>query len=260
VDAFSERRSLLFDQFGRIVGGYGVVDDWEFPQWAANVPAHAEAVAVWLAAENLIVSAFSRNAPYHSGADEGDVVANDALAIRLQSLLLASRAAKPALDLVFASYYTEALTLERSMLEGWARSLYAKLKPSDHARWNEPYVEFTSDVAPKREPDWGEVKTVIVSRGTSDDKRLLAEAQLRWDFLNAAVHPSGLALAPLYDEQMDIVKFLPEYDRVFCTHALAVGVFVLSLILREIADLASFPSGWQEDYSRFRTGADVVAD
>lgn len=104
---------------------------------AHTVRAHEEEVSLWLASLSLLASAFEPGRVYSSGREDDSEEARSirgAFALRLELLGLVGRAAKSALDLTLSAYYTEAWTLLRTMLDGWARSICVRLSQEEQVR------------------------------------------------------------------------------------------------------------------------------
>lgn len=161
---------------------------------------------------------------------------------------------KPTLDLLLGSYYSEAFTIERSMLEGWARAVYVRQRPHAYERWYHPY-DPEPTVVPNREPDWNEVRTAIAEDGSEADQKIHAHAQLRWNFLNLGAHPAGDALVQLYAKGDGTLRFLPESDQALLTHGLGHGIFVQSLLLQEVSVMTERPPEWHRQVLAFRRGS-----
>jgi hypothetical protein len=264
MDGSLHRQIRLSRQFGGLAGGYSAAEDWENQEWTHNTLFQPVAIGSWLRGLNLLTSALSSFPPsqrYDSGETE-DNDAHKAFWLSYTLLTLAGRAAKPALDLILASYYIEAWALERTMLEGWIRAVYIRVlkahQPEVWRRWQEPYREVRTGPPPLREPGWGEAAAVIRECGNLEDKAVLDEAQLRWSYLNLGAHPSSQGVEHVYDDELQLVKFYPEFDENLGTHALCHGVFIQLLLLREIKELTDFPEGWLEDLGEFSALADAL--
>jgi hypothetical protein len=219
---------------------------------------HENEVSLWLVSLNLLGSAFQPGRVYDSGTPEpgSDEDSDEAksvrsgFALRLQLLGLMGRATKPALDLTLSAYYTEAWTLLRTMLDGWARCIYVRLRPQEHIRWYTP-----QEGAPfKGPPDWGKIGGAIASRGSTEDKELFAAAELRWELLHMGVHPSGEGVEQARNVALNIMMYRPEYHHGFCMHAFSIGAFVLRALLREVELLGSHEEWW------LRTNAKHASD
>jgi hypothetical protein len=215
---------------------------------AHTARAHEDEVSLWLASLSLLAMAFEQGRVYHSGTpapgseeDSEDATSmRGAFALRLQLLGLMGRAAKPALDLTLSAYYTEAWTLLRTMLDGWARCIYVRLRHQEHVRWYGP----EEGAAFKGDPDWGKISGIIASRGSVDDKVLFAAAELRWELLHIGVHPSGEGIEQVRNDALNLMMYRPEYDRRFCMHTFSASVFVLRALLREVELLGSHEEWW----------------
>jgi hypothetical protein len=266
MDEYRDRSRLLRRQFGAQTGGYDTTEDWENQERIRNIRSQPIAIQAWLRGENLLLSAFYSPTPslrYSSGETE----VNDAhrsFWLYYSLITLASRATKPTLDLILASYYSEALALERTMLEGWVRAVFVRLmkqnQPSVWRRWHEPYREELTGPPPTREPGWGEAADYIRRWGDSEDKRLIEEAQQRWNFLNLGAHPSRYGIDQMHDAALNLMKFHPEFDEDYCVHALNHGIFIQTLLLRETKSLTDFPVGWLEQLDEFLALAQPLAD
>jgi hypothetical protein len=134
---------------------------------------HEEPVSLWLCALNLLAFAFEPGNVYTAPGPAPDSTEDNpearigraAYTLRLQLIGLSGRASKPALDLTLSGYYTEAWTLLRTMLDGWARAVYVRIRPKEHVRW---YA--SEDEGPQKEPPhWGEIEGVIGKDGNDED-------------------------------------------------------------------------------------------
>jgi hypothetical protein len=257
--ASSPCRRMVPHQRPDRVGAYEEAERWDVDQRERNAQGSPDAISTWLRGMNLLASAFAGKHTYSAkGRWPEGLVGNAASGLHLQLVLLAARASKPALDLILGSYYTEAFAIERSMLESWVRAVYVRRQPHEHQRWYEPYVE-SPDALPVREPQWHQARQAIETHGSAEDKDLVGKAQLRWNFLNLGAHPSGHAIDQIYDPQLKIMKFYPESDWEPRTHALAHGIFIQELVLREAQWMAERSEGWLQDFAEFRTAADAVS-
>jgi hypothetical protein len=268
LNKFMTRDRLLRHQFGRLAGGYSEAEDWENAERTGNSTRHPVAISTWLRAQNLFTSALYSPTPsvrYSSGASDARSAQHKGFWLRYSLLTLSGRASKPTLDLILASYYTEAWALERSMLEGWLKSIYVRWKPEEYRRWHEPYVENLTGPAPKRETRWNDAKEALLGRCDPnnpmlvEDQGLIREAQLRWEFLNMGAHPSGRGVDQMRNDGLGLMKFYPEYDAHYCEQALCIGVFIQSLLLREVKELKAFPDGWLQHYDEFMNLAEELA-
>src|SRR5262249_18039263 len=140
---------------------------------------------------HLFAVAFDPEREYEPVTMGDDRVVTGAFELRLQFLALAGRAAKPALDLLVAGYYTESWALLRTMLEEWARAVYIRVKPEEFVRWYEADMEPMSVELQRREPNWGEIAGIIRRFGAEADRALFEEALLRWQLLSMGSKPSG---------------------------------------------------------------------
>lgn len=223
---------------------------------------HGDQTTLWLCQLNLLAYAFAPGRVYDSGAPEpGSLEDSDearitrgAYALRFQLLALSGRASKPSLDLTLSGYYTEAWTLIRSMLDGWARCVYVRLRPQEHARWYGADADSRQDGARKVEPSWGEIEGVVRKDGGDDDRALFEEALLRWELLHTGVHPSGEGIEQIRNYDLDVMRFRPDYQADFCMHAFSLGAFVQRAVLREIELMGSHPDWWS------KTNAKCAAD
>jgi hypothetical protein len=152
LDDFQARDRLMSYQFGGLAGGYSEAEVWESGERARNSTKHPVAIVTWLRAQNLLTSALVSLTPsirYSSGATDARSAQHNGFWLRYSLLTLSGRASKPTLDLILASYYTEAWAVERSMLEGWLKSVYVRWNPEEYRRWYEPFVENFTGSAPK---------------------------------------------------------------------------------------------------------------
>jgi hypothetical protein len=209
---------------------------------------HEEPVSLWLCALNLLAFAFEPGHVYTAPGPEPDSaedtpearIGRAAYTLRLQLIGLSGRASKPALDLTLSGYYTEAWTLLRTMLDGWARAVYVRLRPKEHVRW---YA--SEDEDPQKEPPhWGEIEGVIGKDGNDEDKALFAEARLRWEILQVGSHPSGEGIGQTRDDERGILTYRPEYRKNFCMHTFSLGILVQRALLRELELMGSHEAWW----------------
>jgi len=181
-------------------------------------------------------------------------VGDAAAGLHAQLVMIAARGMKPALDLLLGSYYTEAFAIERSMLEGWARAVYLRLRPHDYERWYHPFDPAPA-VAPMREPYWNEVRAAVDEDGSEADQKIHAHAQLRWNFLNLGAHSAGDGLVQVQANGDGTLRFLPESDQALVMHGLGHGIFVQSLLLQEVSVMTERPPEWHEQVLAFRRGS-----
>ena len=211
---------------------------------ALTLREHSPAVSEWLFALELFAFAFAPDREFNTGAVEEDRVPDGAYALRLQLLALSGRSAKPALDLLVAGYYTEAWALLRSMLEGWARCVYVRLRPEEFVRWYAPDTYPRGDDPRKREANWGEIASVIRTQGADGDRVLFEEALLRWELLNMGANPSGEGITQIHEDDLRVGMFTPKYHAGLCAHTFSHGVFVQRALLGELAKLGPHPEEW----------------
>lgn len=246
---------MFGDQPAWVTSAYQDAEAWEAAERARNEASAASEITLWLQGSSLLSAmhtaehAYDRAAWWPAG-DVGDAAAG----LHAQLVLLAARGMKPTLDLLLGSYYAEAFALERSMLEGWARAVYVRLRPHEYERWYHPF-DPEPTVVPVREPRWDEVRTAIDEAGSEADRKIHAHAQLRWNFLNLGAHPSGDALVQAYADDGNTLRFLPESDQALLMHGLGHGIFVQSLLLQEVSLMTERPPAWHEQVLAFRRGS-----
>jgi hypothetical protein len=247
-DPYAEWNRPIPGQPPELIASYADEEFRDNALRAHTARAHEDEVSLWLASLSLLATAFEQGRVYHSGTpapgseedSEEATSIRGAFALRLQLLGLMGRAAKPALDLTLSAYYTEAWTLLRTMLDGWARCIYVRLRHQEHVRWYAP-----QEGAPfKGDPDWGKIGGVIASRGSAEDKELFAVAELRWELLHMGVHPSGEGIEQVRNDALNLMMYRPEYHHGFCMHTFSVGAFVLRALLREVELLGSHEEWW----------------
>jgi hypothetical protein len=216
---------------------------------------HEEPISLWLTALNLLAFAFEPGRVYTAGGPEPDSaedtpearIRRHSYALRLQLIGLSGRASKPALDLTLSAYYTEAWTLLRTMLDGWARCVYVRLRPKEYARWYE-----SDDDGPRKEPpNWGEIEGVIGKDGDETDKELFKEALLRWELLQVGSHPSGEGIEQTRNDELGILTYRPEYHEGFCMHTFSLGILVQRALLRELELMGSHEDWWLKTNAKF---------
>jgi hypothetical protein len=227
--------------------------------WVARVrndtiAKHSQDLFLWLYAMDLIASAFGPKRVYTCGKTEIGT-GSRSCGLRVQLLALAGRSSKPALDLALTGYYTEAWSLLRSMLDGWARCAYVRLSNKEYHRWyaTEP-EEQPAGRSADRDLNWGEFGRVINASDDEDLKRLFADARLHWGILNVGVHPSGEGITLVWNDDHEIVTFRPEYREDFCRNTFAHAGFVHMVLLSEIRELGSHSAGWLEHVDDFTAG------
>jgi hypothetical protein len=212
-------------------------------------------VSLWLCGLTLLDTAFEEgrsftvDAPEPGSEEDSEEVKSirRAFGLRLQLLCLMGRAAKPALDLTLSAYYTEAWTLLRTMLDGWARCIYVRLSHNEHVRWYAP----KEGVPFKAPPNWGRIGTVVAGRGSPEDKALFAAAGLRWEMLHIGVHPSGEGIEQIRNDELNLMMYRPEYHPDFCMHTFSLGVFVMKALLSEVAMLGGHEEWWLRTYAKW---------
>lgn len=243
------------DQPEWVTSAYQEAEAWEARERARNEASAASEITLWLQGASLLSSMHTAGHAYDRAAwwPEGDV-GDAAAGLHVQLVMLAARGMKPVLDLLLSSYYAEAFAIERSMLEGWARAVYVRLRPQEYARWYQPFDPEPA-VVPIREPRWDDVRKAVEEEGTEADRKIHAHAQLRWNFLNLGAHPSGDALVQVSTDGEGTLRFLPESDQALLMHGLAHGIFVQSLLLQEISVMTERPPEWHEQVLAFRRGS-----
>lgn len=258
--AYSTPDRSLPGQPDALTVGYGGEELRETAIRELTLREHSTAVSEWLFALHLFAVAFDPEREYNAADIGDDRVSRGAFELRLELLALASRAAKPALDLLVAGYYTEAWSLLRTMLELWARSVYVRLKPEEFVRWYEADMEPMSVEIQRREPNWGEIANVIRRHGAQGDRGLFEEALLRWQLLNMGSKPSGEGITQIQQQGANIIAFRNEYHPVLCQHTLSHGVFVQRAILGELAQLGTHPQEWVEWNDKFAEVAESLIE
>lgn len=208
---------------------------------------HGDLIALWLIAIKLASDAFAPGQSYRS-PENADAAERKAYRLRLQLLGLSTRGAKPALDLLLAGYYTEAFGLIRTMLDGWCRSLYVRLRPTEYGRWYSPEQANIDplQVVRKAEPNLGEIDGVITADGDADDRRFFEEANLRFRLLSAGTHPSGEGITQVVDNGSQVLLFNPFYRENLCRHGFNHGLFALLILLDEVDCIGEQSQGWKE--------------
>lgn len=209
---------------------------------------HDEPVSLWLFPLNLLAFAFEPGHIYTAPGPEPDSAEDNpearteraAYTLRLQLIGFSGRTSKPALDLTLPGYFTEAWTLLRTMLDGWARAVYVRLRPKEHVRWYASEVEGRQ----KEPPHWGEIEGVIGKDGSDEDKALFAEARLRWEILQVGAHLSGEGLGQTRDDERGILTYQPEYRNDFCMHTFSLGILVQRALLKELELMGSHETWW----------------
>jgi len=240
--------------------GYGDEEYRESVIRELTLREHSPAVSEWLFALHLFAVAFDPDREYDIVEASDDRMSRGAFELRLQFLALAGRAAKPALDLLVAGYYAEAWSLLRTMLEEWARSVYIRVKPEEFVRWYEADTEPMSVELHRREPNWGEIASIIRRFGAEADRAVFEEALLRWQLLNMGSKPSGEGLTRIHDQGARIVDYRAEYHSTLCAHTLSHGVFVQRAILSELALLGPHPHEWTEWNDKFAMVAESLIE
>ncbi len=258
--AYSTPDRSLPGQPEALTVGYGGEELRETAIREVTLREHSPAVSEWLFALHLFAVAFDPEREYNAADWGDDRVTRGASELRLQFLALAGRAAKPALDLLVAGYYTETWSLLRTMLELWARSVYIRIKPEEFVRWYEADLEPMSVELHRREPNWGEIASIIRRFGADKDRAIFEEALLRWQLLNMGSKPSGEGITQIHQQSSSIVSYSTEYHPVLCEHTLSHGVFVQRVILGELASLGPHPQEWVEWNDKFAVVAESLIE
>ena len=163
---------------------------------------------------------------------------------------LAARSAKPACDLLLAGYYSEGMSLIRTMMEGWGRAVYVQARPSEHGRWHAPPDDMPLEERMKwgygkPEPNFGsEIVDVIENEGTEYHRTTAKEMELRYHALSNMTHPSGESITQLQESADGKLVFGPDYSRPYCEHGFNHGIFVQLALLREIRSLGHQSDAW----------------
>lgn len=246
---------MINDQPDWLTSAYQRADAWEIEERKRNGAIATNEIALWLQGASLLSSMHMSEYVYDQAAWWPDGEVGDAAAgLHAQLVILAARGMKPALDLLLGSYYAEAFAIERSMLEGWARAVYLRLRPHEYERWYHPFDPEPS-VAPTREPYWNEVREAVEAEGSESDQKVHAHAQLRWNFLNLGAFPAGDGLVQARAGEDGTLHFLPGSNQALLMHGLGHGIFVQSLLLQEISGMAERPPEWHEQVLAFRRGS-----
>jgi hypothetical protein len=260
VRSYSTPDHSLPGQPDALTVGYGDEEHREAAIREMTLRQHSPAISEWLFALHLFAVAFDPERDYDRGEMGDDRVSRGAFELRLQFLALAGRAAKPALDLLVAGYYTESWALLQAMLEEWARSVYIRVKPEEFVRWYEADMEPMSVEIHRREPNWGEIASIIRRFGAETDRAVFEEALLRWQLLNMGSKPSGEGITQIHDQDSRIVAYRAEYHPTLCEHTLSHGVFVQRAILGELALLGPHPQEWVEWNDKFAVVAESLIE
>jgi len=241
----------LSGQPTQLLLGYNAIEMHDSELRQVSCERHVHVVTLWLNALALFADAFAPGRVFNSNADEDDSVTRKAYALRLQLLGLSGRNSKPALDLIVAGYYTEAFALIRGMLEGWARTLYIRLRPHEYHRWYESETELAEGQLRKKEPSFGEVDGVIAADGDTEDRAFFDEANLRFRLLSMGTHPSGHGITQIHDYERGVMLFNPVYREDLCLHAFYHGLFAQRVLLDEVVSLGPQSEDWLELLGHF---------
>ena len=231
----------LPDQF---MAAYDRIEDRDNGMRLMTSRAHKDLVGLWIIALGLLADAFASGRVYSFTGDPDDEIGVKAFNLRWQLLGLAGRGSKPSLDLLLAGYYTEAFGVIRSMLDGWARVLYVRLRPKEYGRWYEPENE-AGQAETKAPPHFGEIDGVVTADGNADDRRLFDEANLRFRLLSAGSHPSGEGITQTRDYERGLMVFDPDYREDFARHGFNHGLFAHIALLDEIEIAGAQDDGWR---------------
>ncbi len=212
---------------------------------------HSHEVNLWLTGLGLLFLAFAPGEVYDSKTGDDENITRKAFSLRLQLLGLSARASKPTLDLILAGYYTESFAVTRGMLEGWARTLYVRLRPHEYVRWYQSDPEGPQAQQRHQEPNLGEIDGVVNVAGGKKDRKLFKEAFLRFRILSMGAHPSGQGITQIYDYEAKKMQLTPAYDPELCLHAFNHAFFAHRVLLDEILGLRVHGEDWISVYSNF---------
>lgn len=233
------------------MAGYLELDDQETGILLATSRNHKESAALSLMVLQLSCYAFAPGKVYAFAGQTGDSTGVRAHNLRQQLLSLAARGPKPALDLLFAGYYSEAFSLIRTVIEAWGRAVYVRLRPYEYQRWYVPTEPLLSDadtvaLVVKEAPSFnGEVAQVVAKEGERACQRIMDEAGLRYRMLSDVAHPSGEAIYQTWDEDGKTLRLGPEYNRILCDHGLNHLRFAQLALLRETSLLGARSTDWR---------------
>src|SRR4051794_28023790 len=216
---------------------------------------HEAAITLWLTALHLYTVAFAPHRGPHTGRPEPGLpeeteearLQQRSQVVRWQLLALSGRGSKLTLDATLSGYYTEVWTLLRTMIDGWARCVYVRLRPHESSRWASAEVE---QDAPES-AHWGEIVGVIRTDGTDTDRALVEGALLRWKLLQMGFRPSRETVEPIRDDALGLMTNRPEYHEDFCLYSFSLGVFVQRILLREVELLGGHEAGWLQAHAEF---------
>src|SRR5215213_2570307 len=218
---------------------------------------HEAAITLWLTALHLYTVAFSSHGGFDTDGPEPGVpeeteearLQRRSHAVRRQILALAGRGSKLALDATLAGYYSEVWTLLRTMIDGWARCAYVRLRPHEYYRW----AAAEAQPAAPESPHWGVIVGIISTAGTDTDRVLVEEALLRWKLLQMGFRPSRETVEPIRDDALGLMTNRPEYHEGFCLYSFSLAVFVQRVLLREVELLGGHEDWWLQAHAEFAT-------
>ena len=240
------------------MAAYCSLDEGELQHRAASVAAHADGFGLWMGMLALTRAAFSRTYDLRGEPTREHNVA----VFRLDLLGLAGGNLKPALDAALAGYYNTCFMLERTMLETWRRSAYARLHPQDVWRWL-PQDRWPDGVLPVSDtlsteqggmptnaPRADRIGNVISDLGDDEDRGFLAIVGRGFGYLSGHSHPTLEGATQTWDPHGTERRYFgPTYSEPHAIRCLRWGLLAGGMLLREVNLLAAQGDTWVAAFS-----------
>lgn len=250
------------------MNAYCSLDAGELSFRLGAVSAQTEGFNLWLWCLALCRAAMSRSYTFTDArqSEETRGTLHKSEVFRLDILGLAGGNIKLAMDAALAGYYSGCMALERHMLETWRRSVYARLHPEDVWRWF-PTDIWLDDVVPaatKRKkdaegkmPTWPpeaqEIASIVGSRGSELDKKLLPMMERGFAYLNSHSHPLLEGATQTWDQNNDSRRiFGPTFSDIHCVRCLRWGLFAGVILLHELATFEGQSDAWVSELRALR--------
>lgn len=235
-----------------VIQAYNLLELDERGSREAAQSRHPQAIRLWLRCINLFHVAFSKEYSFESIEDSES---RRGASVRLDLLGLAGSAAKPALDALWAGYYSPAYGMIRGLLETWRRSVFIRLSPAEAL----PYFELPqeSPIGEDGLPRKGRggilanetIRTAFESHGTEQERKTLIDVNAGITHMHAGAHPSAEGTLQVHGEQAGEQRnFGPTYHRSLCAFGFRWGLSAQLWLLNEVAHTVAQEKTWLQEW------------
>lgn len=175
------------------------------------------------------------------------------------------RTAKVALDAVLGGYYTQSLSMCRTLYESYKRMVYARVRPNEIYRWlsedmiDEQVKRMEGYHRPSNPPTAADWKNLFPDNGIANDRasqvhvQLLGMAQNHMEYLNHHAHPDLEGATDLMNQangelDRDRLNLAPTFSEMHLERVMHVDCSALSMLLIETSQYEALPSWWRENH------------